>query len=1384
MQSKLRGTAAHILSVAVLVAGLTAVAGVASIASTHGIAHATTPPSSVTEFAPNVKWGGRTVAVTVNPSNPDTAIAASESGGLFRTDDGGAHWSHVDGLAQFRMADVEYAPNDATVVLALSFPDTHTVNQGGIWRSTDGGITWSRPDSQTTPCNAAGRGVTRAIAFEPGSNNVFVGTDCGVLRSSDLGATWTAVSLPGQVESLVAQPGGIVDTCGSDGHHRSTDAGQTFSATADLVGGGGCQFGQQVLAASPLESNVLFAAFSNGNVFESDDSGVTWTNLNAPTGSSRPPFVAVQRSATTANAIDVYYSNGLNAYRQTCTGTGGPGLRCATGNGAWTAVTAPHSDLSGFAFTTAHTGSMSDNCALYMAGDGGLMKTTDCGASFAITGANGNGFNALQVYEATGQVHPDHTDLYFGTQDNDIWGSGDNGGTWPGNIRFEGFFLQVPRTSASDSNQTVTGVACSACNNFKSSAHLASGFNTWNNPPGGGGNPFLVSPGTYIQFSQQTPPNTSLFLSTDTGGSWTRKSLTGPAGLVSGGDFTVGLSGRPYVAGPPGDPTIFQAVFKPGNVIGLVKITGFLGSSATVTDISAGLTSIEGFRGGLPSYCDGQGSFICPTVFGVDSTNPLRIIVADADAGNMKQSFDGGNTWVVDNQLTNLVTGNGAFQFGQTVHAIAFDPADPRIVLVGTEANGIIASFDGGQTWSKMIGSDAIPAISSFFFDEVQHDIIVSSYGRGLWKLNLPTADLSVTKTHSPSTGVAGQQLFYTITVHNAGPGGVPQAIVTDTLPPQETFQTTDLTAPAGCTDNGQTVTCDLGAMASGDTVAFTLKVLVNSNTVANAGGPTSVTNTVSVSSPGALDPNLANNTATDTAIIEDSADLGVTKLCKPDTTVQAGQPITCTVFVDNFGPSDARAVVMDDTMLSNGQFTVSNVQTSPPGSPCALSPVTGGQDLTCQLGVVPAATATQAGRATVTYTISANQGQDLNNVAKVSSDTPDPNISNNTATVTLTISSVADLSLNKTAPPTVVAGTGITWTMTAQNNGPSDAAGTTISDLVPAGVHITSVSAPGASCQTGVPGDAQQPSTCAFGTLAAGTTTSTMTINATVDPGTTGILHNDARVSSTTFDSNTSNNLASTNTDVTVQTSLAVSIAATPNPVVAGTPLSYQVTVTNGGPSTATGVVLTDPLPSSLTLTSSQVSGGTGSCGLQTNTNTVQCQLPDLDPGHSVVVFLYTAVSPATPDSPPAINNTATARDANGDSASGGVSTNVITRADLGIVLTSDSQVYKPSTVIHYLITVTNSGPSDAQNVVVTVKLPGPKVGSYVANNAGCPAPSGSTFTCSLGTLHLGQSSSFQLDFLIRGNKRTITSTATVSASTVDPNTANNTSTRVVTVK
>lgn len=722
------------------------------------------PPSAVSEFQPSVQYGGRTVSIDINPSNASAAISATESGGLFTTSDAGINWQHVGSLPVFRMSEVRYSPDNPSIILATAWADDHVANQGGIWRTTDGGATWSRPpsgDPQYVLPFCSFRPNTWGIAFARGTNDVFVGHDCGVAVSHDLGATWTQVqpdpnlgTNPGArgVYALTARSSGgatIVDICANDGHHRSTDGGAHWTlhnTAADALPGCGA-VATHAITSSPYETDVLYSIVGPQSLYESDSGGAHWTQITTPPhGFNRPWWVKAHQSGDNmANHLDIYFGTGQDTYKQTCTGTG-PGLRC--GN-TWTFVSVDHSasDSIEVAFSTA----AGNNCAVFLAGDGGVHKTTDCGASFHITGASGHGYSALQLFEVTGETHPGNpSDYYFGTMDNNLWASGDSGATWPGVVAFEGFFIQVPHSSPTSAGQKVTFVACFTCNQYLSGP-VFTGVVGWPQPGNASGNPVVIDQGVYVEWTNPSPPSSQLSLTTNTGTSWTP---------VPGAVVNVSLSGLLKVAGPPASPTIYQAVNRPGNRTGLVKMTGIRTGTATVTNADTGLQSID-------SYCNGQGTWVCPTVFGVDPSNPNHLIAPDAGTNQMKVSTDGGASWQVDSALTNLVTNGGQLMFtgGQfgTVHAIAFDPNNGNHILVGTEAGGIIASLNGGQTWVKLPGSEQIPAITSFFFDEVQNTILVSSYGRGLWKVSLAhTPPQSVLTIGSPQFPIGATQPFVT----------------------------------------------------------------------------------------------------------------------------------------------------------------------------------------------------------------------------------------------------------------------------------------------------------------------------------------------------------------------------------------------------------------------------------------------------------------------------------------------------------------------------------------------------------------------------------------------------------------------------------------------
>ena len=136
---------------------------------------------------------------------------------------------------------------------------------------------------------------------------------------------------------------------------------------------------------------------------------------------------------------------------------------------------------------------------------------------------------------------------------------------------------------------------------------------------------------------------------------------------------------------------------------------------------------------------------------------------------------------------------------------------------------------------------------------------------------------------------------------------------------------------------------------------------------------------------------------------------------------------------------------------------------------------------------------------------------------------------------------------------------------------------------------------------------------------------------------------------------------------------------------------------------------------------------------------------------------------------------------DANNANNLATTTTTVAFSADLALTLTSSAPTAKPSSTIHYRVTVDNLGPSDADGVVVTVNLPSAKDGHYVSDDGGCTL-SDVTLTCPLGTLVAGSPTrTIFVDWFVQGSKFPVVVTASV-ASTPDPVAANNSATVTVT--
>ena len=135
---------------------------------------------------------------------------------------------------------------------------------------------------------------------------------------------------------------------------------------------------------------------------------------------------------------------------------------------------------------------------------------------------------------------------------------------------------------------------------------------------------------------------------------------------------------------------------------------------------------------------------------------------------------------------------------------------------------------------------------------------------------------------------------------------------------------------------------------------------------------------------------------------------------------------------------------------------------------------------------------------------------------------------------------------------------------------------------------------------------------------------TATIQLLATIDPAASGTLANTATVLPLQppglVDPLPQNNSATDTDDLASSADLALVHADAPDPVDLGGVLTYTLTVTNNGPSAATGVVLTDLLPAEMEFDA--VAPSQGVCGFDGPTRTLTCDLGDLLPGAATVTL------------------------------------------------------------------------------------------------------------------------------------------------------------------
>ncbi|MFF2073563.1 hypothetical protein ACFVXG_02280, partial [Kitasatospora sp. NPDC058162] len=617
-----------------------------------------------------------------------------------------------------------------------------------------------------------------------------------------------------------------------------------------------------------------------------------------------------------------------------------------------------------------------------------------------------------------------------------------------------------------------------------------------------------------------------------------------------------------------------------------------------------------------------------------------------------------------------------------------------------------------------------------------------------------PQASLVVSKVLLTDPVVPGQQVQWRVTVTNNGPSRARNVVVTDQVPAGVNGASMKADADgATCLISNGVATCPAVEIPAGQTLTWTLSGMLDS------GATTTPTNTAVVT--GGPDPSTTAHTAVASATSSPSprANLTVSKVLLTNPVVP-GQQIQWRVSVTNGGPSRARNVVVTDQVpsgVSGASMTASD------GTNC---PISNGV-ATCPAVEIAAG---QTMMWTLSGTLDSNATATPGNTVTVTGG-PDPSVSTHTAVASPSNSPSpqANLSVSKvllTNP--VVPGEQVQWRVSVTNNGPSRARNVVVTDQVPAGVNDASMrgDADGANCpiSNGV-------ATCAAVEIAAGQTlswtlTGTLASDATVTPGNTVTVTGGPDPSVSTHTA-----VASPSNSPSPQANLTVSKVLVTNPVVPGQQIQWQVSVTNNGPSRARNVVVSDQVPAGVSNPSMTGSDGSN-CSISNGVAT--CPAVEIPAGQTMTWTLSGTLDPnatVTPTNgvtvtggpdPTASSHTAVASPTGSPTPQAGLS---ISKA----LLTSP---VVPGQQVQWRVTVTNSGPSRARNVVVTDQVPASVTSASMtadADGANCPI-AGGTATCPAVEIPAGQTLTWTLVGTLDPNATTTPTNTAVVTGGPDP--------------
>ena len=692
---------------------------------------------------------GRLQRILPDPQDPNSVFVLSSGGGLWvchNFTSSNPQWQPLsDQIGNTSGGAVAFGNKNNSLYLGLG--DPFDAPGGAILKSTNNGNTWSSPvyltgNSAHGPVRAT-RVLELVVDQANGQDIILVGTDFGLFRSTDSGATFNLVSLPGtagdsQVWSMAktnagwlasvqtTNPPGTIGGSGPSSIYLSTDNGATWTQQPGLSAG----TGRTTLAVGAKGDKVVYAFAANTggtdqfDLFRSADGGKTFLPLNInskvptnPTPSQHNMDLMngqawynqmVQVDASDATRNTVYIGGNLASGKST------------DGGNTWAITSdwlARGADYVHADFHTSAQSTLGGKNTIFVGTDGGLFFTQDGGAHW--NSLQQKGIVDQLLYAASGsQNNPGQT--LIGLQDDGTRSHVANaGGTYNQVLGGDGF-----GTAWSQANDAVA----------LGSIYYGEIYGCYSTPPvdescfqyAGNTLDFGWNFHTSLYYpSAKSDPTGQVFLTTgqygldytsDGGRNWTLFAIAdnptyGYVGNIhAGGSFF-----RDTARNISADPSF--------NRIGAVMTGGKVGFT-----LDGGNTwQVRSLNAEVPGFA----SFTSNVTFAGQTDIYVTSINTSGNVVHVVKSSQNGakGTWTrADNGLPSVA-----------VARLLADESDPTgNTLYAATDIGVYVTTDGAQSWSLLgQGLPQVRVEDLYLYTNNGTYLNAASYGRGLWSYKL-----------------------------------------------------------------------------------------------------------------------------------------------------------------------------------------------------------------------------------------------------------------------------------------------------------------------------------------------------------------------------------------------------------------------------------------------------------------------------------------------------------------------------------------------------------------------------------------------------------------------------------------------------------------------